>query len=708
MFLSGTFANSCPVKYSIKQILLAAAVLFTAEAKAQHCGTDHYLQRYLEENPEAVQEIARLNAEAANYQPLATRARYIIPVVFHVIHTNGVENISKEQILDQMRVLNQDFSYTNPNKRNIRSVFTGVAANVDIEFRLARIDPNGNCTDGINRVYSPLGVEVDQSSESIKFISGARWDYRRYLNIWVVTSIASDQSGTILGYATLPYATSANRDGIVMRHDRVGTIGTAVASDSGRTLTHELGHWLGLLHTFQDGCTGGDFCDDTPPVASTFTNANCPTNGNSCSNDNPDLPDQWENYMDYSNGRCQAMFTLKQRDRMWFFLQNSTQGRALNVSTNNLTVNTGVVPQTTVAPVAFFSANTRVVCAGSPVTFFDESCKGNVTARLWTLTGSSRPSATEEKPTVVYQTPGLYSVTLRVENSRGNNTSTRTDYILVRPKDASLTGALVEGFENGDITQFAWENNKVNNVGFEITGEAAHFGNNCIKAPVNGSTTTGIRYSIETPLFNLSSLKGSSPRLSFMAAYARPSTTSSEVLRVYISTDCGASYNQILERSNNGLASVTQITSVFVPKTAAEWKRQNISLTPYENSTSVRLKFEVESASGNPVYIDDINISQFFTGIDEQAGALRTMELFPNPTRENLQVQLAARERMEGKLEIRDVSGRTLYTTQVSAAAAGNHEISLPLHRILHQGGTYFVHIHGNGFHLSKPFTFAP
>jgi hypothetical protein len=193
-----------------------------------------------------------------------------------------------------------------------------------------------------------------------------------------------------------------------------------------------------------------------------------------------------------------------------------------------------------------------------------------------------------------------------------------------------------------------------------------------------------------------------------MAAYARPSTTSSEVLRVYISTDCGASYNQILERSNNGLASVTQITSVFVPKTAAEWKRQNISLTPYENSTSVRLKFEVESASGNPVYIDDINISQFFTGIDEQAGALRTMELFPNPTRENLQVQLAARERMEGKLEISDVSGRTLYTTQVSAAAAGNHEISLPLHRILHQGGTYFVHIHGNGFHLSKPFTFAP
>jgi hypothetical protein len=116
----------------------------------------------------------------------------------------------------------------------------------------------------------------------------------------------------------------------------------------------------------------------------------------------------------------------------------------------------------------------------------------------------------------------------------------------------------------------------------------------------------------------------------------------------------------------------------------------------------------VESASGNPVYIDDINISQFFTGIDEQAGALRAMEVYPNPAREQMQVSLAVRERMEGRLDISDVSGRILYSMPVEAAAAGNHEISLPLQQILLQGGTYFVHVHGNGFHLSKPFTFVP
>jgi PKD repeat protein len=698
------------VKAQLKSILLAAGILLTASAQAQQCGTEYWLQEYLKNNPAAEQEIDHINHEAEEYQPLQTRSTYIIPVVFHVIHTNGTENISKDQILDQMRVLNQDFNLRNPNRSNIRSVFSNLAVNADIEFRLAKIDPNGNCTDGINRIYSPLGVDVNMNTEDVKFIPGARWDYRRYLNIWVVTSINSGGTqGTILGYAVFPFATSANRDGIVMRHDRVGTIGTAVASDSGRTLTHEVGHWLGLYHTFQDGCSGTDFCDDTPPVAASFTNANCPTNGNSCTNDNPDLPDQWENYMDYSSGRCQAMFTPRQRDRMWFFLQNTSQGRAQNVTTTNITVNTGVVSQTTVAPVAYFSANTTVVCAGSPVTFFDESCKGNVVSRLWSIPGSSSPTSTLEKPTVIYQTPGLYSVELTVQNGRGSNNSKRTDYILVRPTEASLKAGFVEGFENGDITQFAWANNKVNNTGWAITDEAAHFGSSSLKAPISSTTTRGIKYSIETPLFDLSTLKGLSPRLSFMAGYARPDASRSEVLRVYISTDCGASYTQILERSGGGLASVTALIPNFRPSSLAEWKRHNVSLTPYENNTSVRIKIEVESDAGNPVYLDDINISQFFTGLeDSRDEVLRGMEIFPNPVQSAFTLRLATTGPLTGNIELLDITGRVLHTVNPAIQAAGTHEIRIPAGEYLRQAGTYFIRLQGKHISLSKPFTFAP
>lgn len=127
-----------------------------------------------------------------------------------------------------------------------------------------------------------------------------------------------NQSGMILGYAQFPWVGSARLDGVVIRHDYVGTIGTASSSNSkGRVLTHETGHWLGLYHTFQLGCASGDSVEDTPPVSGPNFNVCWPSEINSCTIDIDDLPDQYENYMDYSNGKCrQNMFSLGQKARM--------------------------------------------------------------------------------------------------------------------------------------------------------------------------------------------------------------------------------------------------------------------------------------------------------------------------------------------------------------------------------------------------------
>lgn len=695
----------------LKNIILAALVLSGgSRVAAQSCGSDIWLQNYLREHPEEVARIQAHNEAARQYKPSPVRAKYIIPVVFHVIHTGGPENISKEQILDQMRVLNQDFNLTNPNKSKIRTPFKTLAAVADIEFRLARIDPNGNCTDGINRVYSPLGVNVDQTTESVKFISGARWDYRRYLNIWVVTNIDNGGgAGTILGYAVFPFATSAARDGIVIRHDRVGTIGTAVPSDSGRTLTHEVGHWLGLYHTFQDGCFGNnDQCDDTPPVAAQFSNASCPANGNSCTNDVPDLPDQWENYMDYSDGSCMAMFTPKQRDRMWYFLGISSGGRAQNVSTTNLTTNTGVVPQTSVAPVANFSASRLVVCAGDPVRFFDESCKGLVSARSWSFPGANTASSTDESPTVIYQTPGTYSVTLLVQNSKGSNQATKTNYITVRPATAALKSPLIEGFES-TFPAPGWTSYTVNSKGWNITQATAHYGSQSLVLPINSTFTSGLRYSFETPQFDMTSLKGQAPKLSFMVGYARPDANTNEALRVYISTNCGASWTQILERTGTGLASVTSLTPGFAPSSITDWKRINLSLTPYENATTFAVKFEAESAGGNPIYIDDINISQYFTSAEELHGSpVIGAEIFPNPTKGDASLRINLREPCSGMLQIIDPAGRVYADIPSGQLSTGSSTLALPVQQIGLKPGVYFVRFTGLGFRLIKPFTFTP
>ena len=284
----------------MKKLILAIVLIQSTLSVYSQCLTDHYHKVAKAKDPiiEAAEKAFNESVVQVGNNKRATK--YIIPVVFHVIHTNGPENISKKQIEDQIRILNEDFSFNNSNKAAIRTAFKNVTADCQIEFRLAQIDPNGNCTDGINRVYSPLHFDA---RDNVKAIPGARWDNKKYLNIWVVSTIQdnSGSGGTTLGYAYLPSAVAQGlsaQDGILVRSDYVGTIGTGSVSGAGRTLTHEIGHYLGLLHTFQDGCAGtgsnaGDYCADTPPVIGTFTNASCPTNGNSCNTDAPDVMDQW-------------------------------------------------------------------------------------------------------------------------------------------------------------------------------------------------------------------------------------------------------------------------------------------------------------------------------------------------------------------------------------------------------------------------------
>jgi hypothetical protein len=153
-----------------------------AIAQTHHCGTDEYYKMQMQNDPslqKAEQEFRDIAKASINSKINKRATKYTIPVVFHVVHTNGPENISREQILDQIRVLNADYSYTNANKTALRSQFTGVAGSADIEFKLASIDVNGNCFDGVNRIYSSTGVNMDMTKEPVKSL--AYWNYKKYL-----------------------------------------------------------------------------------------------------------------------------------------------------------------------------------------------------------------------------------------------------------------------------------------------------------------------------------------------------------------------------------------------------------------------------------------------------------------------------------------------------------------------------------------------
>lgn len=232
-----------------------------------------------------------------------------IPVYIHVIYSNSQENISGAQIQSQIDVLNEDYRRTNSDASNTPSVFTGVAADSEINFTLAGVTTKSS------------SVTSWGTNDAMKFASNGGVDAitpETHLNIWVCNI-----GGGILGYAQFPGG-PAETDGIVVGPQFFGRTGYLQAPfDKGRTATHEVGHYLNLRHIWGDGgCNVDDFVSDTPNASGpNYTGTTCTFPGrNSCSPKGkpgqPDDPDMFQNYMDYSDDTCMNLFTEGQKVRM--------------------------------------------------------------------------------------------------------------------------------------------------------------------------------------------------------------------------------------------------------------------------------------------------------------------------------------------------------------------------------------------------------
>ena len=201
---------------------------------------------------------------------LSQRAVVTIPVVFHVVYGTTAENISDAQIQSQLAILNADFRKLNADASLIPAAFSGVASDVEIQFCLATVDPNGAATTGI--VRKSTTVASFSSNNAVKYTANGgsnAWPAASYLNFWVC-----DLGSSLLGYAQFPGGAAAT-DGVVCNYTAVGNIGTASAPfNKGRTATHEVGHWLNLRHIWGDATCGSDLVSDTP--THNTSNTGCP------------------------------------------------------------------------------------------------------------------------------------------------------------------------------------------------------------------------------------------------------------------------------------------------------------------------------------------------------------------------------------------------------------------------------------------------
>lgn len=835
---------------NMKKLILPIALLATAlgaQAQSQHwCSTMTEHDRLMEDPANRSKFEAFIEqVNRATNDPNASFARegekLIIPVVFHVLHRGGNENISKAQCVDQVRILNEDynrlqddtvntphrfrateeawFTFTSDNpadyagqQRSIslytpsgdQFVFwfndgvsttppsgpgTKIAVNIasatgkvdvaaafntavnqraefvtqsdtdngnprvkcvgefagdatdfasnnlqttvvdsvhrqgsilakgaNIEFRLAHKDPLGNCTDGIVRVFTNKSRNASNASG---FKGVSYWNAYSYLNIWVISDINSEnnQFGTILGYAQFPASGLLSTDGIAIRDDNIGSIGTAAGNGRvGRTAVHEVGHWLNLIHIWGDATCGSDQVNDTPIAegpnfgicgnASGTGTANfwTPYNLGVCEPESPN-GEMFCNYMDYSDDRCMNMYTAGQVDRMRFTLTDGV--RQYMVSAENLALTGTADPYTDTlcAPISDFYytqgttyGTTKMICAGEAVSFKESVFNGEVDTYAWTFEGGDPATSSAADPNnITYDNPGRFDVTLAATNAGGTGTTTKTDYVVVSPAAAQYSSGwgYVESFWNPE--QFDADYLVFNHDGTENKWEF-------FSAPNAGSTgweslrmnnfdnTVDEIDEIVSPSYDLSGI--ASPRLSFKYSGAALNSTADDEFRVFLSKDCGASWGVLSSATLTGfeLTNTGLVSSAYVPGEFSEWSTMDAAIpSTYATSSNVRFKLQFTSGSeSNNFYIDDISIASGIVGMGQVAERIG-LSIAPNPAANTTRISLNLSEETKLNIQLVDVTGRVARDVYAGGMGAGSFNFDVDLRGM--ESGIYFVRV---------------
>lgn len=337
---------------------------FTAQAQqiSDHCGFNHALEYQNSLNPNYKEQVNNAykslldKANSTDENSKKTPVTYTIPVVFHVVWNSSSpnQNLADSVLFEQINVLNEDYSRTNADTSNLRPAFFPIAGTADIQFQLACKDPNGNATNGIVRVetdsmFGGGGLPDMASISKIQNTSQGgsdAWNTAEYLNIWV-GDINSGADPSLLGIATPPVGLpnwpagsvpAELTDGAIIQYNAFSRNNPNTITGitvNGRTVTHEVGHYLGVRHCAENTFGGllGSICGDDDGLNDTpncdQSQQGCDLTRNSCTDTIPvvgDLPDMVENYMDYSDQTCQNSFTQGQVSIMRDVIENYRGG----------------------------------------------------------------------------------------------------------------------------------------------------------------------------------------------------------------------------------------------------------------------------------------------------------------------------------------------------------------------------------------------
>ncbi|MAJ98045.1 MAG: hypothetical protein CMD07_02060 [Flavobacteriales bacterium] len=578
------------------------------------------------------------NQQNSILDKISFKNNYIIPTVIHIIHDGGSSNISNDQIYDAIRIINEDFNKLNDDTIYVNEEFTNIIGDIGVEFKLAQIDEFGNCTKGITRTFSSL---TNNAYENVKNL--VKWDPSKYLNIWVAQSLAIDAGG----YSYFP-GSAPNNDanaGIVILASQFGSIGQSYSSNSAaRSLTHEIGHYLNLEHTWGSGeqgensnCFDDDGINDTP---NTIGSQSCNLNQISCNS-----IDNVQNYMDYST--CGYMFTQGQKNRMILALESGNPWQ--NAPRNNLhteenLIATGVHTSTEYSEciaIIDFRPEKRISCVGDSVKWENYSYNfDSLLSYEWFFEGGSPNYSNEKNPNIAYFESGEYYVSLTITTPAGSASRTISNSVIIQNNSAILSPNIIDfnsnNFPYSSSNQWLSENNFSNSTWhWNQYGSNSSIGSIRIRS-FNFENDDPKK--IYSPKFNLENLTSPS-YLYYDYAYAKKSDESNDILKIKVSNDCGLNWITRLSKNTDNLTTVNNnYFFSFIP-TNNNWEEEKISLTPWIGDSLVQFLFEFSGNEGNYLYIDNVRIGNIDLSVNEFDYSEQKFRVFPNPVNKNSIIQ---------------------------------------------------------------------
>ena len=610
------------------------------EASGERCGT---VAPDLGEQEMLQQEIDNWVALNWGDEPLAVTST--IPVAFHVVRSNsGAYDVTDQQIQAQLDVLNAAYAGTN------------------FQFSLLSTDRTNN---------TAWSTHTMGSANETAMKSALAVDPVHTLNVY-----SCNIGQGLLGYATFPwsYAENSYMHGVVCLYSSFPG-GTAAPYNLGDTATHEIGHFLGLYHTFQGGCNGnGDYVADTPPEASPAYG--CPAGRNTCSGGGND---PIYNFMDYTDDACMFEFTTGQSDRI---------DAAMAAYRPNMLGGGGPCsPQAT----ANFSGSPTSGTAPLAVSFTDLS-SGSPTSWSWNFGDGGTSSS--QNPSHSYAAAGSYTVSLTVTNACGSDAETKADYVVVSGGGGGggFTTITYDDFESGmgsysdggsDMSRYtggtyAWQGSAAADIQ-DNSGTASSFYHTA-GYNVTGYQTLEVEFyfravSMENGEdFWVQYYNGST--WATVASYAAGTSFSNNTFYVTTVTIPRASYNFptnaklrfMCDASNNSDdVYIDQITWRGSAAVAPQGGNDSVALRSGDDQSNVRIEALQTDRVGHEMGTAQSGIGGFSTGAISRS--------YPNPFKPSATIEYSLPEESRVSITVFDVSGRTVTTLVDGVKAAGTHSV---------------------------------